>query len=304
MRLGVVFSLIFIIFVVVLLVLYWFIPLGTINYGTSSPGHSNFSLNTLDNKTMQFYENMRYPDSRISYRIDNCPLKKGDEMKRAFEIISNSTPIAFYLVSSDEEISVTCDSKAKVEGGLFIAGEGGPSNITQSDLFNVIHKGTILLIKESKCPRPNIGIHELLHALGFDHSNNPNNVMYSVSKCDQTIGQDTINLLDWLYSFPSQPDLTLENVSATMSGAYLDVNMTIRNNGLKDSEKATIYIYADDKLVEEVELDVLGIGHGRIIILNNVFILKRNVDKLEFFIDYDFEELDKDNNKATLEIKK
>ena len=304
MKLGVVFSLIFIIFVVVLLVLYWFIPLGTINYGTSSPGHSNFSLNALDNQTMQFYENMRYSDSRISYRIDNCPLKKGGEMKQAFEIISNLTPITFYPVSGEEEISVTCDSKAKVEGGLFIAGEGGPSNITQSDLFNVIHGGTILLLKESKCSRPNIGIHELLHALGFDHSNNPNNVMYSISKCDQTIGQDTIDLLDWLYSFPSQPDLTLENVSATMSGAYLDVNMTIRNNGLKDSEKATIYIYADDKLVEEVELDVLGIGHGRIIILNNVFILKKNVDKLEFFIDYDFEELDKNNNKATLEIKK
>jgi hypothetical protein len=304
MRWDVVLSLIFIIFVVVLLVFYWFVPLGTISYGMGSPGHSNFSLNTLDSKDMQFYENMRYPNSKISYRIENCPLNKEDEMKQAFQIISNSALITFYPVSSDEEISVTCDSKAKVEGGLFIAGEGGPSNITQSDLFNVIHRGTILLIRESKCSRPNIGIHELLHALGFDHSSNPNNIMYNISRCSQTIGQDTIDLLNWLYSFPSLPDLTLENVSAIMRGAYLDVNMTVRNNGLKNSEKTIISIYAENKLATEVELDVLEIGHGRMIILNNVFIMKRNVDKLEFFIDYDFEELDKDNNEVTLEIKK
>ena len=59
--------------------------------------------------------------------------------------------------------------------GLFIAGEGGPSNITKSGDFSVITHGSILLIKESKCERPNIAIHELLHALGFDHSENPNN---------------------------------------------------------------------------------------------------------------------------------
>jgi len=304
MRWSVVLSLIFIIFVVILLVLYWFVPLGTINYGTSSPGHSNFSLNALDSQSMQFYENMRYPNSEISYKIDNCPLKKSDEMIQAFEAVSNNTPMTFYPVSGDEEISVTCDSKARVEGGLFIAGEGGPSNITRSELFNVIHGGTILLIRESKCSSPNIGIHELLHALGFDHSNNPDNVMYSISKCSQTIGQDTVNLLNWLYSFPSQPDLTLENVSATMRGAYLDLNMTIRNNGLKDSEEAIVFVYADSKLAKEVEIDVLKIGHGRMILLNNVFLLKRNVDKLEFFIDYEFEELNKDNNEVTLEIKK
>lgn len=301
---GAVFSFIFIIFVVVLLALYWFVPLGTINYGISSPGHSNFSLNTLDIQSMQFYEHMRYSDSKISYRIENCPLNKKDEMKQAFEAVSNSTSVTFYPVSGGEEISVTCDSKAKVEGGLFIAGEGGPSNITQSDLFNVIHTGTILLIRESKCSRPNIGIHELLHALGFDHSNNPKNIMYNISRCDQTMGQDTIDLLDWLYSFPSQPDLTLENISATMHGAYLDVNITVRNNGLRDSEEAIISIYTDDKLATEVELDVLKIGHGRVITLNNIFIMKRNVDKLEFFIEYDFEELNKNNNEVTLEIKK
>lgn len=296
-------SIIFILFVIILLVFYWIVPLENIEYGTDAPAHSNFSLGSFTNESMQFYENMRYPGSSISYRIDRCPLKKKDEMKQAFESISAQTIINFYPVTSDEEISVTCDSKTKVEGGLFIAGEGGPTNITRSDKFNVIHNGGILLIRESRCAEPNIGIHELLHALGFGHSSNPNNIMYSVSKCDQIIGQDTINLLNWLYSFPSQPDLSFENVSASMRGRYLDLNMTIRNNGLEDSEKAELLIYAGDKLLEEMDLETLAIGHGRIIILTNLFTLKRNIEELKFFIDADFEELDKDNNWVTLKIK-
>jgi len=297
-------SLIFSLFVVGLLVLYWFIPLETVEYGMNSPGHSNFTLNTLDNQSMQFYENMRYASPNISYMIYKCPLKKKEEMKQAFGIISNQTIINFYSVNNDEEISVMCDSGTKVEGGLFIAGEGGPINITRSDRFNVIHKGSILLIRESKCANPNIGLHELLHTLGFDHSNNPNNIMYDISRCGQTIGQDTINLLNWLYSFPSQSDLAFENVSASMKGRYLDINIMIRNNGFKDSEKTKISIYAEGKFLKEVDLDALKVGHGRIIILNNIFILKKNIEELEFFIDSDFEELDKSNNQVILKIKK
>ncbi|GAI14097.1 unnamed protein product, partial [marine sediment metagenome] len=52
----------------------------------------------------------------------------------------------------------------------------------------------------------------------------------------------------------SYPDLSFENVSAVMNGRYLDTNMSIRNNGLKDSEKTKIEIYADGKLVKEIEL--------------------------------------------------
>ena len=106
MRWGIVFSFIFIILVVVLLVLYWFIPLGTINYGIGSPDHSNFSLNALDSQGMQFYENMRYSDSKISYKIESCPLNKEAEMEQAFE-------------NSKTLIHVTCHRhKSEVPFGL------------------------------------------------------------------------------------------------------------------------------------------------------------------------------------------
>ena len=290
------------VFLVLLLFFYWVFPLETIDF-TFSPKNSNFSLNSYGNEGMQFYENMRYPSKEISYRIKDCTLQKADEMETAFDIIDNLTIINFYSVNNNEEISVTCDSKTRFEGDLFIAGEGGPINITKAGYFNVIQKGAITLIRESKCENPNVGIHELLHALGFDHSENPNNIMYPVSKCSQTIGQDISDMINELYSFQSLPDLAFENVSATMSGRYLDLNFTIRNQGIKDSSGAKVEIYADGELVKEIESEPLDIGHGRSIFISNIFILQKSIDELRFSIKTNFEELDKENNEAILNYK-
>ena len=292
-------SLIFIIFVVLLLVVYWFIPYNTIDFGAIS-GNYNFNPNNNDTTGMQFYKNMRFPEPSISYKIDDCTLQKKNNMEQAFEIVANLTPLDFYPVESNEEISVTCNSDVKVEGNLFIAGEGGPVNITKAGDYNVIVKGQVLLIKDSACQRPNIAIHELLHVLGFAHSSNSNNIMYKISKCKQVIGDDTIKLINELYSIPSYPDLVFENVSAVMHGKYFDANMSIKNFGFKTSPSTQILIYADDKLVEAVSLKELEVGHGKIIMLTNHRILQLSVKKLRFVIDTEFEELDKENNKLNL----
>ncbi|MEK6840940.1 MAG: matrixin family metalloprotease [Nanoarchaeota archaeon] len=288
---------------VLLLFFYWVFPLETIDFGTTKSRNSNFSLGNYGNASMQFYENMRYPEKDISYRIQGCPISKSDEMKNSFEIIENLTILNFYSVADNEEISVTCDSKAKFEGNLFIAGEGGPINITNAGDFNVIRRGAISLIRESKCENPNVGIHELLHALGFDHSENPNNIMYNISKCSQTIGQDIPDTINQLYSFPSLPDLAFENVSATMEGRYLNVNFTIRNQGLKDSSGAAIKIYADGEIIKEIKTEPLDIGSGRRIWITNLFVFQKSINELEFFINTNFEELDRENNRVVLEYK-
>ena len=283
-----------------LLVVYWFIPYNTIDFGASS-GNYNFNLeNNNDTTGMQFYKNMRFPEKRISYKIEDCNIQKLNELEEAFNIIAESTILEFYKVDFDEEISVSCDSDIKIEGKMFIAGEGGPTNITQLEKYNLILHGQILLIKNSDCLRPNVATHELLHVLGFDHSENPNNIMYPISKCKQVIGNDTLDLINELYSIPSYPDLVFENVSAVMHGKYLDANLSIRNNGFQTSSVSQILIYADDKFVEAVNLEELEPGHGKAILLTNHRVLKLNINELEFVIDTEFEELDKENNKLNL----
>jgi hypothetical protein len=296
------FGLIFFIIVILLLVVYWFVPLSTKEFILTSGGFGSHSGN-FSNSSTQFYPNMRFPDSRISYKISDCPLQKRDDMLKAFDIMANLSILKFYSVDADEEINVVCDSHAKIEGGLFIAGEGGPLNITQAGDFYVISKGKILLLKESSCPEPNIAIHELLHVLGFDHVNNPDDIMYPVSMCDQIINPKVIATINDLYLVPSQPDLTFENISAIMKGKYLDVNMSVRNIGLNDSNSAQINIYADEKLVKELDLESLMIGHGRVITLTNVWVNKMSVDELIFEIVANFSELKKENNKIILKIK-
>jgi hypothetical protein len=296
------FGLMFFIFVALLLSLYWFMPYPKTEFIGITNGYenSNFTLNSGD--SMQFYPNMRFSSPRISYDIYDCPLQKEDDMLDAFQMLSDVTVLEFYN-SEDPDIIVTCQSTEKIEGGMFIAGEGGPTNITKVEDFNVINSGKILLIKESKCQKPNVALHELLHVLGFDHSENPNNIMYYITDCDQTLGEDQIDLINNLYTIPGYPDLSFSDVSAVLNGRHLNTNMSIRNNGFVDSPDARILIYTDDTVVKEVELDPLEIGSGVKIILKNIPVKSFGIDELKFVIESNFNELDKDNNKMVLKVR-
>jgi hypothetical protein len=223
-------------------------------------------------------------------------------MQRAFDILENKTILDFYSVLKEEEISVTCDSNTKMEGNLFIAGEGGPTNVTLAGDFYVITHGTILLIRDSKCSNPNIAIHELLHTLGFEHSENRKNIMYPISNCEQEIGEDTIALINEIYKIPSKPDLICENVSAEINGRYLDASFNVKNNGLKDSMQSELVIYGDDEIIDKIEIGSLKIGYGNEIKLQNLWV-QRDIKELEFVINYNFEELKKNNNRIRLKIK-
>lgn len=297
------FTIMFTIFAIYLLIVYWFFSFspGTLSTDIET---SNFQINSTSLTSMQFYNNLRYTSSNISYKIYNCQLAKENEMENAFEIIENQTILNFYNVDSNEEISITCDSKNKIKEGMFIGGEGGPTNITKTDNFNVIEHGNILLLRETKCSQPNIALHELLHALGFDHSENPNNIMYPVVKCPQTMGEDIPSVINELYAYETLPDLMLQNVHAFMDGRFLNLNFTIRNYGLKDSENGTIVIYADEDIIKKLEIKPLRIGTGRSITINNIFISKINLKSVKIYVGYDGKELTKNNNQIIFQIKK
>ena len=273
-------TLVFVLFMISLLFFY-LVPLKTSHF--IATGNSNFSIVFNENQ-MQFYPNMRFPDSRISYKISGCPLQKKNDMEYAFDIIENLTSLRFYSVDNNEEISVTCEQKNKMNEGLFIAGEGGPTNVTIIGDFYVILKGEILLIKQSDCQIPNVALHELFHVLGFKHSTNPDNVMYNITKCDQTIGDDMIQLINDLYSVPSAPDLAFSNVSAVMNGRFLDINITVFNVGLHDAGESKIIIYGDGKKIKEIYLEPLEMGYGRFISMGNIFVSQIKINELEMVI--------------------
>ena len=296
-------SLLFILIVVGLLAFYWFFPLNDIEFSIGDR-NSNFSLpgEGLDTKG-QFYSNMRYLNSDITYSITNCSLQKKGEMEQAFDILENKTILRFYLVNFNEELSVTCDPKPRIEEGLFIAGEGGPTNTTKVGEFYVIFNGKVLLLRESDCDKPNIAIHELLHSLGFKHSNNKNNIMYNVSNCNQEIGEDSLKIINELYSIPSYPDLSVNNASAILHKRFLDLNLSIENIGLKNSGSFKVLVYVDNKKIKEIELANTEIGRGWVLSFSNILVLDLNVNEIKIIVEYNGEELDKRNNEIILDVK-
>jgi hypothetical protein len=282
--------------------IYFFVPFN----GDKSkyfPVNYNFSLDASEDSTLQFYPNMRFPTNQISYRIFECPPEKESQMIEAFEILQNRTILEFYAFEYGEDILITCSDEIQIEDGLFLAGEGGPTSITVAGEFNVIFQGKILLIEESKCEEPSVAIHELLHVLGFNHSTNPNNIMYEINYCRQTISDDILDYINKIYSIPSQSDLAFENISVISHGRYLEANVTIRNNGLTHSGESNLIILVDGKEIKEMVIPPLEIGYGRKTSFL-VWVPQISVNEVEFVIDNDFPELDKLNNKILFEIKK
>jgi len=294
-----------------LLIVYWFFPFSNFEdarvqntiHTNNFTRDSNFSSNRTE--TLQFYPNLRYKDEEISYRIGTqCTIAKKDEMLRAMDIIENRTVIDFYSVGTnrmgEEEIHISCEDKNIEKGGLFVAGEAGPVKIVKSGKYSVINKASVLLIRESNCAGPNIALHELLHALGFDHSENPKNIMYRVSKCYQELGDDIPKTINELYSVESLPDLTFESVSSSTHGRYLDFNVTLRNIGLADSDKESrMIVYVNNESIKEIALESLEPGEGTKYISQNTLIKQLKIEEVKFYIDAG-NELNKSNNEVTL----
>jgi len=296
----------FLIFLIVfgLLAYYWLLPFNSLDF-IPNGGNSNFSINSSVPMDMLFYPNLRYASPDISYNIDMslCTLQKQDDMVRAFDTIQNLTILKFSQTESNPDIQITCDSKVVVDANYFVAGEGGPSNIIKSGDLNVIEKGEILLLRDSNCQTPNVAIHELLHALGFNHSINQNNIMYPVTTCRQTIGQDIPSLINTLYSVPSYSDLSFENVSATVHGRYLDTNFTIVNHGLIKSGDSEMIISADGNEISRETIQPLDVGTGIIFISQNTLLKNTNIAELEYTLQSDFSEISTANNQLVLKIK-
>jgi len=261
-------------------------PIQIINYGA----------------TPVFSERLRFNHNNISFFIkDSCSNIRATSMRKAFQIFHEKMAIiSFYEVGDNSaDISVGCsDDFIELGDNLFAAGEGGPVNITNTSNFKTIHKGKIFLYEDPRCERPIVEIHELLHVFGFDHIDNPKSLMYNISRCDQKITQDMVDLINELYSIKPLPDARISELTAVKRGKYLDFNITVLNEGLLAIKNISLTLLSSGEIINTIPLEGIGIGFGRTLRATNQRLFSRSISTIDFVIDYEsiVEELDEENN--------
>ncbi len=267
-------------------------PITTINYGPPPV----------------FEENLRFDHNNISYFIEpSCSNIRTSSMKEALQIFQEKMEIISFheIANKKADILVGC-SENFIELGenIFVAGEGGPTKIMNTTNFKIIKEGKILLYEDSRCERPVVEIHELCHVFGFDHTLNPNEIMYNISNCDQKITQDMIDLIKKLYSIKPLPDAKISKLSAVKKGRYLDFNITVLNEGLTEIEDISLTLIAKRDVIETLNLNYIDVGYTRTLSATNIKLPSMNIETIDFVLDYEskVEELNEENNVIQMTI--
>jgi hypothetical protein len=253
----------------------------------------------------QFYPNMRYRDRVISYSISNtCAAKQKLDAQKAFSILSDRTLLDFNKVAvGGAEISILCSelSPDPEKEGHFVAGEGGPSEIINISNYAVIFSGKISLYRENDCDNPNVALHEILHALGFDHNTNERSILFPLTKCNQELDDYVIEEINRLYAIDSRVDLAVERITANRSGRYLSFEISVGNFGLKDSDDARLVIYDGENLIRDFELEGIEIGTRKILSVDNLRIPRKS-EVISFVVEGFEPELDDGNNRVDVRL--
>jgi hypothetical protein len=279
------------------------LPMANKTYAPFSANPSSPAEVSASGSIMQFYPDMRYRDRNISYRLEStCTETKWKNIEKAFSILSDRTALSFYHSRDNPEIRVMCSEVSPMaeEKGHFIAGEGGPSEIINTTEFSVILNGKISLYRDERCDEPKIAIHEILHALGFDHYNNSESILYPITGCNQEIDGEIIEDINRLYSFDSLPDLVIEYITANKTGRYLNFDINVSNSGLADSSGAQLLVYSGGEKVTNFTLGEMEIGMRRMLYVQNVR-LPFSSDEVTFVVESDDSgELNTQNNQVEM----
>ncbi|MBT4165789.1 matrixin family metalloprotease [archaeon] len=263
----------------------------------------------------QFYPNMKFNHNNISYSMDfNCGDVKKERMLSAFGDISLKIPIVNFIeVRDNPDIEVSCsgEEKESLREDFFIAGEGGAREIIQTDKYNVITEGVILLYDDDgnndlqECEWPNVEIHELMHVFGFNHSEDEQSIMYPyLEDCEQVLDLAIVERLRELYSEENLADLYFEEVNVIKRGRYLDFNLTVKNSGLINAKNVSISILDEGKIIEENDLGEINYGAGISLSISGLKLARKNPEEIMFVIDKDdnIKEMDDKNNIVKIKL--
>ena len=174
--------------------------------------------------------------------------------------------------NAQPQIEILCSDVAPAaeEKNHFVAGEGGPTRIINASAYYVILGGKVSLYRSETCDEPKVALHEVLHALGFDHNQNPESIMYPVTNCRQHLDQYIIDTIDDLYKADSLPDLSIVDVSASKGGRYLFFDIGVANYGLRDASAVNLTVLADGNEVRSFDLQGITIGTKKVFSVQNL----------------------------------
>jgi hypothetical protein len=258
---------------------------------------------------VQFVPNMRFNTNNISYGFQmDCGPERITSTTEAFNILSEKTQVLYFhevRILSSPQIIIKCSEESKETESedptrkSFIAGEGGPTKFLELEPYSLILEGEIQLYSSKhirKCSEPLVEIHELLHVLGYNHIDDKTSILYEFLSCDQELKQNIINDIRRLYSEPAKAELSIQNISASKAGSYLDFYIEIKNTGLISAEDVFLEVLADGKEVKTFEIQDLSPGMLRSLGIKNLRIPSRGASSIKFIVKSSTEEYFLQNN--------
>jgi hypothetical protein len=282
----------------------------------SEANFENFTsseLKTLESSTLAplLYPNIRwnhmplkvYLNVSSGLELPQFTLSNLESVREAMENWENATNkiVSFVEVKDAEESDVIVNWVKTFEGGgRRILGEGGPV-VRDTGLFNLTIRGEVyLLTQKIKCLEVITATHELGHVLGFDHSKNPEDIMYPTASCSQRITDAEVKTLSELYKIEPKPELYFLNASASKPGKYLNLEFAVKNSGLVDSSPTFVSLVLDNKTIRSFNIPKLEPGETVVIRINNILI--PNFKTFQLFVDLENynDEIYEDNNYVTL----
>lgn len=177
-------------------------------------------------------------------------------------------------------------------------GEGGPTIFIRTGEFTVIKKGEVhLLPVEYECTSYTLAVHELGHVLGFGHSSVYNSVMWPKYGCLTNNLSEIINDVAEIYQH-YKPDLEITDVKATSGQQFINLNANLANVGPKEAGSMKFIVYFNNKKVHEEKIESIDVGYS--LQFKGLIPITEDVDEIMLEIQYDGDELSKDNNVVIL----
>lgn len=259
-------------------------------------------------KSKQFYPNLRFKDRVITYKFDpRCTEAKENQMAQTFKLFEDRTVVSFTETSGDPDLYIACSELAPEPeaAGHFVAGEGGPTRILNGTLYTIILESKISLYEEEQCSEPHIAVHELLHVFGFDHNNDRTSILYPTLDCAQVYNSYFFERINELYAADSLPDLVPSNITLSKAGRYIEFTIDVSNQGLDLAKNIQLGLYADNKIVDTFDLGDIDIGTKKVFTVRNLRVTS-GASQLEFRVDPENaqSELSESNNNAAFSIER